>query len=236
VIEDAAHAIGARYKDRLIGSFGDTQVFSFHPNKNMTTGEGGCVATRDEAMAKKITRLRFHGIDREAFNRFSKTGSQHYDVVEPGFKYNMMDIQAALGLHQLPALENFITQRTTLVQRYQTLLADWPEWTLPTLPSYAHHHAWHLFTPLLNPEAAGMNRDAFIQAMKACDIGTGLHYVSAHLFTYYREKWGFKLGDYPHAENCGERIVSLPLFPQMTFAEQDRVIDAMSTIFNKRKK
>ena len=119
VIEDAAHAIGTEYKGKRIGSFGDTQVFSFHPNKNMTTGEGGCVATRDEKLAEDVALLRFHGMDREAWNRFGKKGSQHYEIITPGFKYNMMDIQAALGLHQLPALDGFIQRRTELALRYQ---------------------------------------------------------------------------------------------------------------------
>jgi dTDP-4-amino-4,6-dideoxygalactose transaminase len=182
VIEDAAHAIGTGYKGRRIGSFGDTQVFSFHPNKNMTTGEGGCIATRDAALAEQAALLRFHGMDREAWDRFAKKGSQHYDIVLPGFKYNMMDIQAALGLHQLPELEAFIERRTVLAQRYQRLLAGWPQWKLPATPAYEHRHAWHLYTPYLQPASAGMDRDAFMAAMKERDIGTGLHYRAVHLY------------------------------------------------------
>ena len=136
VIEDAAHAIGTEYKGRRIGSFGDTQVFSFHPNKVITTGEGGCVSTRDEQLARQIALQRFHGIDREAWNRFSKNGSQHYDVVAPGFKYNMMDLQAALGIHQLTALEDIIEKRTLLAKRYYDKLSDWPELTLPKTPKF----------------------------------------------------------------------------------------------------
>lgn len=236
VIEDAAQAIGTSYKNQLIGSFGDIQVFSFHPNKLITTGEGGCVTTRDADLAKRISVLRFHGIDRDAFNRFSKSGSQHYDIHEPGFKYNMMDIQAAIGLHQLPMLEQFIEQRTVLAKRYQTLLANWPEWTLPQAPRYAHRHSWYIYTPLINPEVTGMSRDEFIEKMKGLNIGIGLHYTAAHLYSYYKEKLGYKLGDFPHAENIGSHIVSLPLFPQMTFAEQDRVIDAMTTLFEGQRK
>ena len=112
VVEDCAHAIGAEYKGKKLGSFGDIQVMSFHPNKNMTTGEGGCVITEDKDVINAIERLRFHGIDRNAFNRFAKSGSAHYDVVLPGFKYNMMDMQAALGIHQLPELDGFIEKRT----------------------------------------------------------------------------------------------------------------------------
>ena len=231
VIEDAAHAIGTEYRGRRIGAFGDTQVFSFHPNKNITTGEGGAIATRDEKYAARLALLRFHGMDREAWNRFGKTGSQHYEIVEPGYKYNMMDIQAALGLHQLPALDGFIRRRTELAQRYQRLLADWRKLALPRAPSYSHRHAWHLYTPLVNAEAAGMNRDDFMQALKQRNIGTGLHYRAVHLYPYYRERFGFKRGDFPIAESIGDRIVSLPLFPDMTDADQDRVVAAMRDMF-----
>jgi dTDP-4-amino-4,6-dideoxygalactose transaminase len=205
VIEDAAHAIGTEYKGKRIGAFGDTQVFSFHPNKNMTTGEGGCVVTRNDKLAEKIALLRFHGMDREAWNRFGKSGSQHYEIITPGFKYNMMDIQAALGLHQLPALDSFIKRRTELALRYQKLLADWPQWTHPGTPAFAHRHAWHLYAPLINPAAAGMDRDAFMQGMKQRNIGTGLHYRAAHLYPYYREHYGFKPGDFPNAASATYR-------------------------------
>lgn len=232
VVEDAAHAIGTEYKNKRIGSFGDTQVFSFHPNKNMTTGEGGCVVTRDPLLAKKISLLRFHGIDRDAFNRLENKGSHDYEIVLPGFKYNMMDIQAALGLHQLNDLEGFLLRREELARRYLEALVDWPQWKLPEIPAFSHRHAWHLFTPLIHEHAANMSRDEFMKKMKEQNIGTGLHYRAVHLYPYYREKFGFKMGDFPFAENVGEHIVSLPLFPGMSDAEHDRVLDVMYRIFN----
>lgn len=232
VLEDAAHAIGTEYKSKRIGSFGDTQVFSFHPNKNITTGEGGCVVTRDAILAEEIARLRFHGIDRSAWNRFGKSGSQDYEVVLPGFKYNMMDIQAAIGIYQLKELAGFITRRHELVARYQQALSDWAEWTLPQTPSFDHLHSWHLYTPIINENIAQMNRNEFMLAMKEKNIGTGLHYRAAHLYPYYRQAFGFKLGDFPHAEDVCDRIVSLPLFPSMTDAEHDRVLDVMYGIFH----
>lgn len=232
VIEDAAHAIGTEYKNKKIGSFGDTQVFSFHPNKNMTTGEGGCVVTRDSELAKQISLLRFHGIDREAWNRFGRNGNQDYEVVLPGFKYNMMDIQAALGIHQLKELDNFITRRSELAERYYEVLRDWPQWILPGEPNFSCRHAWHLYAPLLNEEEANMCRDEFMQQMKERNIGTGLHYRAVHLYPFYREKFGFEEGDFPNAEALGARIVSLPLFPNMTDADHDRVIDVMYSIFS----
>jgi dTDP-4-amino-4,6-dideoxygalactose transaminase len=234
VIEDAAHAIGTEYKGKRVGSFGDIQVFSFHPNKNMTTGEGGCVVTRDEKIVEAVALLRFHGMDREAWNRFGKKGSQHYEIIAPGYKYNMMDIQAALGLHQLKQLDGFIKRRTELALRYQKLLAGWPQVSLPAAPAYAHLHAWHLYTPLINPDAAGMDRDAFMQGMKERNIGTGLHYRAVHLYPYYREHFGFKRGDFPNAETISDRIVSLPLFPSMTDADQDRVVAAMADLFRRK--
>ncbi len=233
VIEDACQAIGSKYHNKLIGSFGDTQIFSFHPNKNITTGEGGCIVTRDSEMAKKMSVLRFHGIDRDAFNRFSKQGSQHYDVIAPGFKYNMLDLQAVLGIHQLPKLEYYINRRTEIVNRYNEELANWSEFTLPKHANYPHKHSWHLYTPLINPDAAKMDRDTFLQTMKDYNIGVGLHYDAVHLYSYYRETFGFKPGDFPKAENTCKRIMSLPLFPLMTDSDQDRVISAMKKIFGR---
>lgn len=233
VLEDAAHAIGAEYKSKRIGSFGDTQVFSFHPNKNMTTGEGGCVVTRDEQLALQVQRLSFHGIDRDAFNRFAKSGSQEYEVVMPGFKYNMMDIQAAIGIHQLRDLDDFIVRRNELAARYQEALSDWREWDLPMRPVYDHLHAWHIYTPCIREDVAGMDRNEFIQVMKEHNIGIGLHYRPAHLYPYYRHAFGFAEGDFPHAEDVGSRIVSLPLFPSMTDADHDRVLDVMYGVFHR---
>lgn len=229
VIEDAAHAIGAEYRGRRVGSFGDTQVFSFHPNKNMTTGEGGAVVTRDAAMRRRIDLLRFHGIDREAWARFGKSGSPHYDIALAGYKFNFMDIQAALGLHQLPALDGFIERRRQLAEQYLAAFADCSGLELPTAVDYPVRHAWHLFAPLVNGEAAGIDRDRFMELLKERDIGTGLHYRAIHLSSYYSERFGFRRGQFPEAERISDRIVSLPLFPDLTDADQQRVVDVVST-------
>jgi dTDP-4-amino-4,6-dideoxygalactose transaminase len=233
VIEDAAQAIGSGYKNKKIGSFGDMQVFSFHPNKNMTTIEGGCIALRDEELFKKLKHLRFHGIDRDAFNRFSKSGSQHYDVVEAGYKYNMPDVHAALGLHQLASLDSFIEKRKSLAKNYMDAFKGWSQITLPQLPSYDHDHSWHLFSVLIHPEESGVTRDQFIEEMKKFNIGTGLHYQPVHLFTYYQDMFGFYKGEFPVAERVTNRIVSLPLFPTMSTKDQERVIQAMAKIFKR---
>ena len=233
VVEDAAHAIGTEYKGRKIGSFGDVQVMSFHPNKNITTGEGGAVICRDDALASEVQILRFHGMDREAWARFGRTGSQHYEIIAPGHKFNMMDMQAALGIHQLPALDGFIARRTALVARYRAALAGWKELILPGDPSYPHRHAWHLFAPLVNTGAGThLTRDGFMAALKERNVGTGLHYRAAHLYPYYREHYGWKPGDFPNTEFIADRIVSLPLFPLLTDAQQDGVIAAMRDVFD----
>lgn len=232
VIEDCAHAIGSEYKKQKIGSFGDIQVFSFHANKNITTGEGGCICVRDLQLAKRLQKLRFHGIDREAWNRFNKGGSQIYDLEEPGFKYNMMDIQAALGIHQIKQLNYFINRRKHLAFNYLKYFQNWPELQLPSFKDYEHKHAWHLFNILIR----SFDRNEFILRMQELNIGIGLHYQPVHLFKYYRKKFGFKNGDFPISEKVGKSIVSLPIFPTMTDEEQLRVINGMHSIIRKEKK
>ncbi|MEQ1789193.1 MAG: DegT/DnrJ/EryC1/StrS aminotransferase family protein [Rickettsiales bacterium] len=233
VVEDCAHAIGALYKGKKLGSFGDIAVMSFHPNKNITTGEGGAIITDDKEVIHALERLRFHGIDRDAFNRFGKSGSQQYDVTQAGFKYNMMDIQAALGIHQLPELDGFIEKRTAHAKRYIEILGGWSELIIPQIPDYEHAHAWHLLTPLLNKNATNLDRDSLINAMKAENIGLGLHYQATHTFSFYAQNYGWQPSDFPHALAVGERIFSLPLFPTMTIAEQDRVIKSLERVLGR---
>lgn len=230
VIEDAAHAIGTEYKGKKIGSFGDTQVFSFHPNKNMTTGEGGALSSSNKAMQEFVPMARFHGINREAWNRFAKDGSQLYDVNMAGFKYNMMDIQAALGIHQLKALDGFIKNRQERVAIYQEALKGIACLSLPKAPNYDHNHAWHLYAPTIEPKIAGIDRNKLIEKMKEKNIGLGLHWQAPHLFSFYRKQFGFKEGMCPVAENIADNIFSLPLFPQMTDDEQNRVIESLKEV------
>jgi dTDP-4-amino-4,6-dideoxygalactose transaminase len=219
VIEDAAHALGAEYKGRPIGSWGDTQVFSFHPNKNITTGEGGCIVTGDSALAQRAAALRFHGIDRAG------GAPDFYDVGEPGFKYNMMDLQAALGLHQLPLLGAFAARRAALARRYLEALGDQAGWWLPQPAPFAHFQAWNLFTLVLAP--GSLPRSRFIEQMRKREIGVGVHYGPVHLFRYYRERFGHRPGDFPVAEELGANLVTLPLFPALQEADVDRVASAV---------
>ena len=230
VLEDAAHAAGAEYKGRKIGSFQTTSVFSFHPNKNMTTGEGGMVVTDDEEVFEKASLLKFHGMDRESWKRFAKSGSPRYDVALPGFKYNMMDIQAALGLHQLPRLEGFLVERARLAARYEQRLAGLPGLILPQRVAYPIRHAWHLYTPLVDTDRLKISRDRFMEELKKRNIGTGLHYTAAHEFSYYARRFGWRPEDYPEAHFVSERIVSLPLFPGLTDADQDGVVEAVQEV------
>jgi dTDP-4-amino-4,6-dideoxygalactose transaminase len=230
VLEDAAHAVGTEYKGRRIGSFPTTSVFSFHPNKNITTGEGGMVVTDDEAVYEKASLLKFHGMDKESWKRFSKSGSPRYDVALPGYKYNMMDIQAALGLHQLRRLEGFIAERTRLAARYEDAFASMPGLIRPQRVPYPARHAWHLYTPLVDIDRLTIDRDRFMQELKSRNIGVGLHYTAAHEFSYYANRFGWRPEDYPEAHFVSERIVSLPLFPGMTDADQDDVVAAVREI------
>jgi dTDP-4-amino-4,6-dideoxygalactose transaminase len=230
VIEDVAHAIGAVYRGKKLGSFGDTQVFSFHPNKNITTGEGGCVVTRDEAMVKRIQLLRFHGIDKDAFPEQKQRGLPHYDIALAGHKFNMLDMQAALGIHQLPRLEAINQRRRELAQRYYAAFQGFPGLILPATPAYPHTHSWHLFAPLVNPEGARVTRDELMARLKQAQIGAGLHYQAAHLGSFYQKQFGYRRGDFPNAEFISDHVLSLPLFPDLAEADQDRVIAAVKRI------
>ncbi len=230
VLEDAAHAVGAEYKGRKIGSFPTTSVFSFHPNKNMTTGEGGMVVTEDEAVFEKASLLKFHGMDKESWKRFAKSGSPRYDVCLPGFKYNMMDIQAALGLHQLRRLEGFLCERARLAARYDEAFRDVTGLILPQRVAYPVRHAWHLYTPLVDIDRLKIDREGFMAELAKRNIGTGLHYTAAHEFSYYAERFGWRPEDYPEAHFVSDRIVSLPLFPGLTDGDQDDVIEAVQEV------
>lgn len=233
VIEDAAHAIGSRYKNRKIGSFGDIQVYSFHPCKNMTTAEGGAISVHDEATAQRMRVMRFHGIDKDAWDRYSKEGSQSLNVIAPGYKYNMSDLQAAIGLPQLKKLDSMNAQRQKHVARYHKAFKGWDEITTPQDAGYENFNAFHIYALLVNEDSAGVNRDTLMTELKKYNIGTGLHYPAVHLFPYYKEAYDFNRGDFPRAETISDRILSLPLFPHMTEDQQDRVITALKHIFKK---
>jgi dTDP-4-amino-4,6-dideoxygalactose transaminase len=230
IIEDAAHAAGTEYKGKKIGSLDSISIFSFHPNKNITTGEGGMVCTPDETLAEEVSLLKFHGMSREAWKRFAASGSPNYDIMLPGFKYNMMDIQAAIGIHQLPRLDGFIDRRTEIAEQYNAAFAHLPELALPTYAPYLQRHAWHLYTPLIRVEQLTIDRDQFMAELKSRNIGSGLHYKAIHHHTWYRENLPVADTELPEASYASDRILSLPLFPNMTDADVADVLAAVTDV------
>ena len=237
IIEDAAHALGASYKGRKIGADRGKRrasVFSFHPTKNITTGEGGMICTGDEALAEKATVLRQNGMSKGAWNRYAAKGSANYDIFFPGLKYTMMDIQAAIGDSQLRELGSFNARRKEIVSFYMEELSKAEGLILPKPAPWEHEHSWHIFTPLVDTEKLGMSRDDFMAEMKKRNIGTALHYQAIHLFTCFSEATGLGRGSLPEAEYVSDRIVSLPLFPAMTDRDARDVVEAVFEICGKK--
>jgi dTDP-4-amino-4,6-dideoxygalactose transaminase len=232
VIEDAAHAVGAEYKGHKIGSLDSISIFSFHPNKNITTGEGGMVCTPDENLAEEISLMKFHGLSREAWKRFAASGSPNYDILLPGFKYNMMDIQAAIGIHQLPKLDGFIDHRKEIAEFYNREFIDVPELALPAYAPYKQRHAWHLYTPLVRIEQLTIDRDRFMEELKKLNIGSGLHYKAIHHHAWYRENMYIADSELPNASYASERILSLPLFPKMSMDDARDVVTAVKEVIS----
>jgi dTDP-4-amino-4,6-dideoxygalactose transaminase len=230
VIEDAAHAAGTEYKGKRIGSLDSISIFSFHPNKNITTGEGGMVCTMDENLAEEVSLMKFHGMSREAWKRFAASGTPNYDIILPGFKYNMMDIQAAIGIHQLPRLDGFIDKRREIAEFYNRELADVAELALPSCAPYEQRHAWHLYTPLVRIERLTIDRDRFMEELKKHNIGSGLHYKAIHHHAWYREHMPVPDSALPNASYASERILSLPLFPKMTEEDARDVVVAVKQV------
>ncbi|HAT2608428.1 TPA: UDP-4-amino-4-deoxy-L-arabinose aminotransferase [Kluyvera intermedia] len=223
VIEDAAHAAGTYYKGHHVGCCG-TAIFSFHAIKNMTCAEGGLVVTDDEKLAQRIRSLKFHGLGVDAYDRQTHGRAPQAEVISPGYKYNLADINAALALVQLGKLHEANKRRTEIAQRYLRELADTPFQPL-TVPAWPHVHAWHLFIIRVDETRCGLTRDALMEALKAQGIGTGLHFRAAHTQKYYREN--FPDLSLPNTEWNSARICSLPLFPDMTDDDTSRVIAAL---------
>ncbi|HBT4802669.1 UDP-4-amino-4-deoxy-L-arabinose aminotransferase [Klebsiella quasipneumoniae] len=223
VIEDAAHAAGTHYKGHHVGWQG-TAIFSFHAIKNMTCAEGGLIVTDDDELASRIRSLKFHGLGVDAYDRQTHGRAPQAEVIAPGFKYNLADINAALALVQLAKLPHANQRRAEIAQRYLRELADTP-FTPLTVPAWDHQHAWHLFIIRVDEAACGISRDALMEKLKAMGIGTGLHFRAAHTQKYYRER--FPEVSLPNTEWNSARICSLPLFPDMTDDDVTRVISAL---------
>ncbi|RKJ96298.1 DegT/DnrJ/EryC1/StrS family aminotransferase [Alicycliphilus denitrificans] len=227
VVEDAAHALPTTWQGALVGQLAsDATVFSFYANKTITTGEGGMAVTRDPRLAERMRVMRLHGMSRDAFDRFtSKTPAWYYEVVAPGFKYNLTDIAAALGLVQLQRLPRFLERRQHLARRYHAALAGLPL-VLPADAPAGDVHAWHLYVVRL-AAGARLSRDELIQALSERGIGTSVHYVPLHRHPYWRDRYRLTPEQFPHADAAYQAMLSLPLFTAMHDAEQDRVIAAL---------
>lgn len=229
VVEDSAHAIEAEYHSKKTGTFGELGCFSFYVTKNIVTGEGGMVVTDNEEYANQIKILALHGMSKDAWRRFSDEGYKHYQVIYSGFKYNMMDVQAAIGIHQLPRIEKYWKRRQEIWNRYNEAFKDLPVF-LPASVKPDTRHAFHLYALLLDIDNLKITRDKFLDEMTRQNIGIGVHYIALHLHPYYQKTFGYKRSDFPNAEWISDRTVSLPLSAKLTDDDVGDVIEAVRTI------
>ncbi len=229
VIEDCAHAIESEYHGQKTGSFGNVGCFSFYATKNVVTGEGGMALSADQSLIDRIRIMALHGMSADAWARFSDAGYKHYQVVDHGFKYNMMDLQAAIGLHQLSRVERNYRRRAHIWQRYMNELSGLPL-ILPAPAEKETRHAFHLFTVRLNQDEARMDRDSMLSALHVRNIGTGVHYLSIPEHPYYQRRYSWRPEDTPHAMAYGRQTFSLPLSPKMTDQDVDDVIEAVTDV------
>ncbi|WP_445310643.1 DegT/DnrJ/EryC1/StrS family aminotransferase [Microcoleus vaginatus] len=226
LIEDCAHAIETEYKGRKAGTFGDFGCFSFYVTKNITTGEGGMILVASKEDTDRLNILALHGMSKDAWKRFGDSGYKHYQVVGVGFKYNMMDLQAAIGIHQMKRVAPYWQRREQIWQRYNEAFADLPI-TLPAKPEPDTIHAYHLYSILVDEAKAGISRDEFLNAMNAENIGVGVHYMSMPEHPIYQEMFGWQPEDYPNASYIGRHTVSLPISAKLTDADVEDVIAAV---------
>jgi dTDP-4-amino-4,6-dideoxygalactose transaminase len=231
VIEDCAHSIETTWNRRNVGTFGRLACYSFHATKNLTTVEGGMLLTDDGDLAARLKRLAFHGLSADTWTRFRDRGRGHYEVLEPGYKANMTDTQAAMGLVQLSKLEAMLARRDALWQRYDARLRDLPL-VLPPPVAPGSRHARHLYTVLVDPARTALSRDRVLEELHARNIGAGVHFVGQHLQPYYRDRYGLRPDDFPEATRHSERTLSLPLSARLTEADVDDVVSALTDIFD----
>ncbi len=232
VVEDAAHAVGTFYKGVPVGGNGVTSIFSFHPIKNITTGEGGMICSDDRQLLDRIRSLRFHGLGVDSYDRTTQGRAPQAEVLEPGYKYNMTDFSAALGISQLERLDELIQKRTCLAERYGRGIAAIKGVIPLALPDYDIRHAWHLYVVRIDPEATGINRDDLMRALRQRNIGSGIHFKAVHRQKYYRDAPACTGADLPNTEWNTDRLCSLPLFPEMTETDVDDVITSVQHVIN----
>lgn len=235
VIEDAAHALDAKYKGTPIGGLGNLTAFSFYANKNITTGEGGMLALSDEAQAESIRVLRLHGLSRDAWKRFGKSGFSHWNLNEPGYKYNMADINAAIGIHQLNKAERFLKLRREYAEIYDQAFKDISEIETFKTKDYALH-ARHLYLIALDLSRLKVNRDEFLDLIQAAGIGVAVHYIALHLQPFYQKEYGCKAEDFPIASHYSNCVLSLPLYPKMSREDVSRVVETTIELINKHRR
>jgi dTDP-4-amino-4,6-dideoxygalactose transaminase len=229
VIEDAAHALPARFQGQMIGTIGDITCFSFYATKTITTGEGGMAVTENPEWAERMRLMGLHGISQDAWKRYTAEGSWYYEILYPGYKYNLTDIAAAIGIEQLKKCDRFWGSRQRCAMLYNEGFRDVPGIITPYVAPDVQH-AWHLYVIQLDLEQLRIGRNEFIALLKQQNIGTSVHFIPLHLHPYYRDTFGYRPQDFPNASSAFERIVSLPIYPRMTEDDVQRVIEAVRTI------
>jgi dTDP-4-amino-4,6-dideoxygalactose transaminase len=229
VVEDAAHALGAAVDGRAIGALSEMTCFSFYATKNLATGEGGMITLDDTPTADRLRRLSLHGLSRDAWKRYTRGGSWRYDVVELGYKYNLTDVAAAIGLVQLAKFPRMQRMRRALALRYTRLLAREDAFETP-IETDGTTHAWHLYILRLRPGVLRVGRDRFCDLLGRAGIGHSVHFLPLHLFSYYRKIFGYRRGDFPHTERESARAISLPLHPGLSRADQDRIVGTLLSL------
>jgi len=235
VIEDAAHALPASYQGKKVGTIGDITCFSFYATKTITTGEGGMATTENAEWAARMRMMSLHGISHDAWKRYTKEGSWYYEILDPGFKYNLTDIAAAIGIEQLKKCDAFGAARKRIATAYKEGLSNVPEIHTPVCASDVQH-AWHLYVIQLDLERLKINRHQFIEALKERGIGTSVHFIPLHLHPYYRDNFGYKPNHFPHASAVFDRIVSLPIYPKMTEVDVECVLGAVRKVVERHRR
>jgi dTDP-4-amino-4,6-dideoxygalactose transaminase len=231
VIEDAAHALPAKYRGKSIGTLSPLTAFSFYATKTVTTGEGGMVTTNDDSLAERIALMRLHGISRDAWKRYTAEGTWRYEITEAGYKYNLTDPQAALGLVQLSKCEQMWRRRVEIAKKYDKALSSLDAYRTPIVAEDVQN-AWHLYVILVQSSALRIHRDRVIEELRQRGIGTSVHFIPLHLHPYYQNMWGYRPGEFPVAEDYFDRCISLPIYPSLTEEDLHRVIEALHDIAN----